>query len=154
MTNLLERIARMPVPTPPPPPVEKSAAATDEPVSKSRRIREYLEKNPEASNQEVLDGLKGFEIKYGDVANVRQQLKKKGNAAPAGKRGRPPKSKSDASPPSAAVPSATKKATVASPAPDYVDLAIIEQGVEFIRRCGDMDRALYVLDVIRRIRSV
>lgn len=121
-------------------------------LSKSHRIRNYLTEFPEATNQQVLNALEGFLVKYGDVANVRQNMKRKGAGASSGKRGRPPKSKSPAVTRDSAPPAGPTKTKGSSA--DIVDFALIDSGLQFINRCGDIDRAIQVLEAIRRIREM
>ena len=114
------------------------------PVSKSARVREFLEQHPEARNKDVAEALSGYGVRAADVANVKANLRKK--AEKAGKASKPKASKQEAP---------KKEPAAADPVIDAsIQLDLLEAGVEFVRRAGGLNEALHVLGVIRRIRSL
>lgn len=112
------------------------------PISKSARVREYLDKNPQARNKEVAVALADFGVRPADVANVKAILKKKGDS-------------NEATSPRVASTSATPSPGAASALIDAsIQLDLLEAGIEFVRQAGGVNEAQHVLGVIRRIRSL
>ena len=48
-----------------------------EKISKSKRVRDYLESNPQARNRDVVATLSEYGVTAADVSNAKAQLKKK-----------------------------------------------------------------------------
>lgn len=108
----------------------------EKPVSKSQRVRDFLEDHPDAPAKEVIDALSEYGVTVADVSNVRSKLKqnkdkKKKSAGPA---------------PSAPV---SQKA-----APAGIGIKALEAGVSFVREAGSIQSARELLLVIEEIRSI
>ncbi len=153
-------------------------AATPGNVSKSRRVRQYLEEFPDATNEQVMNALEPFAVKYSDVANARQYLKKtqdKNSAGkPASRPGRPPRQSSEAptkattkimptkAPANKRIPAPVSRPPANRPAAvptkssegDTVDFRLVQAGLDFIKQCGDLDKAEQVLRFIRLVREM
>ncbi|WP_233215305.1 hypothetical protein [Rhodopirellula bahusiensis] len=129
---------------------EKSAKPDEPTMSKSERIRRYIQAHPEARNTEIVAALEEHGIKYQDVGNVRSQEKRKAakKAAPA-KRRRPAVATPEVAPP-ASTPAVPPMAT----APDAVSMETLQAGAEFVKQAGGIDQAQAILDLIRQIQSV
>ncbi len=118
--------------------------------NKSQRIREYIAANAEASNSEVASALSQHGVNYGDVASVRNALKKQaaklaGNTdgtagTPAARRGRPPKSGT----------SVGKSKAISSPSTDG---SAVESAMRFINDAGGIEKASELLTIIRAVKS-
>jgi hypothetical protein len=120
----------------------------DAQMSKSQRVRDYLEEHPEARNKDIADALEKYGVRPADVANTKAQMKKR--EAKSGKK-KPSASKEKLS--AAAIAEAKPVATL----PEIevaVQLHLLEAGVEFVRKAGGVNEALHVIGVIRRIRTM
>lgn len=102
--------------------------------NKSKRVRDYLTTKPDAPNNEVIEALGKFGVKYHDITNVRAAMRKKEagglNGATALRRGRPPKN---------------GVAGAANFGKAY------ESGLRFVTDAGGIESALQVLQVIQMI---
>lgn len=131
----------------------KTAGQSSGSISKSERIRRYLNENPEARNRDIVGALAGFGVSAADVGNVKSQMKKRS----AGQKRQRQKSK-DIAKPAVVVAKTAPQTPDKTPALQDVNsglgLDIIEAGVDFIRRAGGMNEAQYVLNLIRQIRSM
>jgi hypothetical protein len=114
-------------------------SAKREVLSKSERIRQYLDRNPEARNKDVVDALKEFKVTPADVSNAKAQLKKKG-------------AKQKSSGKVEAKTTVPKKPEVVLDA--TINLDILDAGIEFINKAGGINEAQYALNVIKRIKSL
>ena len=118
------------------------------PVSKSARVREFLEQHPEARNRDIAEALSSFGVTAADVANVKTQLKRKQKKA-----GRMVKPNAKTKP--AAEASSTPASAPASPQLDAtIQIDLLEAGVDFIRKAGGINEAQHVLGMIRRIQQL
>jgi len=123
-------------------------AKSDAPVSKSERIRRFMEKTPAARTRDIVDALEGFGVTIADVGNVKSQLKRKAEVEAE----KAAKSKQAAA--------AAKKATPAVTSPPEISidhsikLDVLEAGIEFVRKAGGINEAQYTLSMIRRIKSL
>ena len=116
----------------------------DKPMSKSARVRQYLEEHPEARNKDVAEALAPHGVRPADVANAKAQMKRKAaKEAPAKAAATP---KSVASKPAETAAEPTIDATI--------QLDLLEAGMEFIRKAGGVNEAQHVLNIVRRIRSL
>ncbi|MFG0265073.1 MAG: hypothetical protein ACF8AM_07945 [Rhodopirellula sp. JB055] len=117
-------------------------------MSKSERIRRYIQAHPEARNTEIVAALEEHGIKYQDVGNVRSQEKRKAakKAAPS-KRRRPPTAS-----PAAATPAGPASTPTASS--NSVSMEALQAGADFVKQAGGIDQAQAILDLIRQIHSV
>lgn len=115
-------------------------AVESKPLSKSARVREYLKEHPNARNKEVAKILSQYGVRPADVANVKAILKKKAELNPV----------AQTEPPSSAPSSNAASAMIDA----SVQLDLLENGIEFVRKAGGVNEALHVLGVIRRIRSL
>jgi len=127
-------------------------AKSDAPVSKSERIRRFMEKTPAARTRDIVDALEGFGVTIADVGNVKSQLKRKAEVEAE----KAAKSKQAAT----AANAAAKKATPAVTSPPEISidhsikLDVLEAGIEFVRKAGGINEAQYTLSMIRRIKSL
>lgn len=117
----------------------------EKPISKSSRVREFLEEFPESRNKDIADALAEYGVRAADVANVKAQLKKK-----ADKKARNKATHAAAN----AAPAAAIKLAAVPDIDATIELSLLETGVEFVRKAGGINEALHVLGVIRRIRSL
>lgn len=128
-----------------------SANVSDKNPSKSRRVREYLEAQPEARNRDVVEALAEYGVTAADVSNAKAQIKRQGEA-PA-KRGRPAGSSAAAS----AAPTANAVKTVASASSSpsgSIAMNEIDAALKFVREIGSMDRAKQLLQILQEIRQI
>ncbi|MCR9207937.1 MULTISPECIES: hypothetical protein [Rhodopirellula] len=126
-----------------------SSSKSDAPaMSKSERIRRYIQAHPEARNTEIVAALEEHGIKYQDVGNVRSQEKRK-----AAKKSAPSKRRRQvtAAPEPAATPNPPSAPTPTSGA---VSMETLQAGAEFVKQAGGIDQAEAILALIRQIRSV
>ncbi len=124
-----------------------SSATKSKNLSKSKRVREYIAKNPEARNKDIADALAKYSVTAADVGNVKTQLKRKAatKGSTAGK-----------------LPTKMAAESKSSPAPKPKDVTIdatigldvLDAGIEFINKAGGLNEAQYALNVIRRIKSL
>lgn len=125
---------------------DRTTAASDKPISKSSRVRDYMKRFPEARNVDIAEALEIYGVTPPDVANVKAQLKKKAE-----------KKKAKAKPVAKAAAASSKPEAEAKPKAEVdatIQLDLLEAGVEFIRKAGGINEALHILGVVRRIRSL
>ncbi|TWU59453.1 hypothetical protein Poly51_22410 [Rubripirellula tenax] len=149
----------------------KSAGKGNPMISKSQRIRDYLEANPGARNIDVVAALSGYGVKVGDVASVKVKQRKQAGKPVAKRRGRPKgstKSKTKATKVvgddnTASLDSSTtsirsaRRSRATSPTNDsdaVVGIELLEAAVEFVRLAGGIDKAQEAMALIRRIRAL
>lgn len=140
-------------------------------ISKSQRIRDYLQANPDARNRDVADDLGAFGVKTADVANVKTQLKQRSASPKAAvnvtddaqptvptpvtqktskKTGRPKSSaakRPTSSPTRTAAPSRVSNS-------GEVGLFEVEAAIHFIEQAGGIERARQIIEMVDRIRSM
>lgn len=130
--------------------------ATEGGLSKSQRIREYISSNPDAKNKDIADALSDHGVTYGDVYNVRNQLKKAGGR-PIGKRGRKPanaktggrgKKTSKKGRPAAATRTQSVSRSITGEG-----MPAIQAGMDLLKKAGSHEEAINVLDMIQTIKS-
>jgi hypothetical protein len=119
-------------------------------MSKSQRVRDYLEQFPEARNKDIAEALSKYGVRPADVANTKAQMKKR--EAKSGKK-KTASSKEKVAAVAAAV-SQVKAPTTLPEIDASVQLHLLEAGVEFVRKAGGINEAQHILGVIRRIRSL
>ena len=125
----------------------------DKEQSKSQRVRDYLQANPDAANLDVVAALQDYGVRYGDVTSVKNQMKKKAGKAGAKGNGRTKAAKKAAgakrkSPgrPARAKSTATSTATSGG-------MPAIQAGVRFVEEAGGIKQADEILSLIRTIRQ-
>ena len=150
-------------------PTKSESATGGEKMSKSRRIREYLEAHPDARNRDVVTALEPFGVKAADVANVKAQQKQRSGAepaaaadgqpdakaAPVAKRGRPKgarKARSASATPAPAAKRTSSAARATSPA--EIGLSEVDAAIQFIEQAGGIERARQIIDLVDRIRQM
>ncbi len=127
-----------------------SNSVSDKNPSKSQRVRNYLDENPEARNRDVVDALSEYGVTAADVSNAKAQLKRKGET-PA-KRG-----KAAAAAPAAATSSSTKAAagSLAQTATGgSIAMGELEAAITFVRQIGSIDRAKQLLVIIQQVQQL
>lgn len=124
-----------------------SSPVSDKNLSKSQRVRNFLEARPDARNRDVVEALAEYGVTAADVSNAKAQLKRKGDT-PA-KRGRPA-----ASATSAAAASTSKIETSVTGAGGSIALHEIEAALTFVREIGSLDRAKQLLVIIQQIQQL
>jgi hypothetical protein len=125
-----------------------SNAVSDKNPSKSQRVRDFLEAEPEARNRDVVEALAAYGVTAADVSNAKAQLKRKGDV-PA-KRGRPAASAAPAASPAIA------KGTVSwvQAAGGSIAMNEIDAALTFVREIGSLDRAKQLLVIIQQIQQL
>ncbi|MGN6545554.1 MAG: hypothetical protein ACTHK7_10940 [Aureliella sp.] len=126
-----------------------SSAVSDKNLSKSQRVRNFLDAHPEARNRDVVEALSEYGVTAADVSNAKAQLKRKGDA-PA-KRGRPAAS---AAAPSAPASSAATSDASASASGGSIAMHEIDAALKFVREIGSLDRAKQLLVIIQQIQQL
>jgi hypothetical protein len=127
-----------------------SSAVSDKNLSKSQRVRNFLEAQPEARNRDVVEALAEYGVTAADVSNAKAQLKRKGDSNP--KRGRPAASTSAAAP--AATATKSQAGLVAAAAGGSIGMHEIEAALTFVREMGSLDRAKQLLVIIQQIQQL
>ncbi len=126
-----------------------SNSVSDKNLSKSQRVRNYLDENPEARNRDVVDALSEYGVTAADVSNAKAQLKRKGET-PA------KKGKSAAAP--AAASSVAKAAATAVAAQNgaggSIAMGELEAAITFVRQIGSLDRAKQLLVIIQQVQQL
>lgn len=126
----------------------------DKEQSKSQRVRDYLQANPDAANLDVVAALQDYGVRYGDVTSVKNQMKKKSNKVGARGNGRTKaarkatgaKRKTAGRPPAA-------KSTAAPATLTSGGMPAIQAGVRFVEEAGGIAQADEILSLIRTIRQ-
>ena len=126
-----------------------SNTVSDKNPSKSQRVRNYLDENPEARNRDVVDALSEYGVTAADVSNAKAQLKRKGET-PA-KRG-----KAAAASTAAATSASTKAAVAAAQSATGGSIAMgeLEAAITFVRQIGSIDRAKQLLVIIQQVQQL
>lgn len=120
-----------------------SSTVSDKNPSKSQRVRDYLDDQPDARNRDVVEALSEYGVTAADVSNAKAQLKRKGASS---KRGRP------AATPAPATPPKTSPATQ-SPS-GSIAMNEIDAALNFVREIGSLDRAKQLLVIIQQIQQL
>lgn len=135
---------------------EEMPEEESKPISKSQRVRDYLEANPEARNKDIAAALDSYGVSPADVANTKAQMKKR-----AAKNGHQTAllvaAGSNGSSNGAHAVAVAPVAASAASLPEIdatVQLHLLEAGVEFVRKAGGINEAQHILGVIRRIRTL
>ena len=126
-----------------------STDVSDKNPSKSQRVRNYLDENPEARNRDVVEALAEYGVTAADVSNAKAQLKRRGDA-PA-KRGRPAASAAAPAAPTVAVKGS---AVAVQAAGGSIAMNEIEAALTFVREIGSLDRAKQLLVIIQQIQQL
>jgi hypothetical protein len=105
-------------------------------ISKSQRIRDYLDDHPAAKGREILAALSQYGVKQSDIGNVKSKMKRDGVTT---------KSAS----------ASTSKATPVSSgaAPFGISFKALEAGTAFLKEAGSLNNAKELLTIIDQIRS-
>jgi hypothetical protein len=111
--------------------------------SKAKRIREYLDNNPEARNKDVVDALGTYGVTAADVANVKSHQKRSEGKTRKSSAG--PKSK-----PEVATNSSSTALTSSGPTINWREL---DAGVAFVKAAGSVQRAQHLLIIIEQIKG-
>lgn len=122
-----------------------SSTVYDKNPSKSQRVRDYLDEQPDARNRDVVEALSDYGVTAADVSNAKAQLKRKGATS---KRGRPAAA-AQAAPSSPPKPSAANQSPSGSIAMNEIDAAL-----NFVREIGSLDRAKQLLVIIQQIQQL
>jgi len=111
-------------------------------LSKAKRIREHMDKHPEARNKDIVEALDGFGVTAADVANVKSQIKRSEAKAVS----KAPSSKSKTAP----VATSSTALTSAGPTINWREL---DAGVAFVKAAGSIQRAQHLLIIIEQIKG-
>ena len=111
-------------------------------LSKAKRIREHMDKHPEARNKDIVDALEGFGVTAADVANVKSQMKRvEGKAS------------SKASTPKAKAPPVAASNTALTSTGPTINWRELDAGVAFVKAAGSIQRAQHLLIIIEQIKA-
>jgi hypothetical protein len=110
--------------------------------SKAKRIREYIDSNPEARNKDVVEALSDFGVTAADVANVKSQQKRKED--------KPRKNANAPRPANTPAKPATTSLTSNGPTINWREL---DAGVAFVKAAGSIQRAQHLLIIIEQIKA-
>jgi hypothetical protein len=110
-------------------------------MSKAKRIRNYLEDNPDARNKEVVEALSDYSVTAADVANVKSLSKRTGE---------PISTKKESS--------AKSRGNVADVVGDgtkgpTINWQELDAGVAFVKAAGSVQRAQHLLIIIEQIKA-
>ncbi len=124
-----------------------SNSVSDKNLSKSQRVRNFLDENPEARNRDVVEALSEYGVTAADVSNAKAQLKRKGDV---------PAKKGKAAAAPAASASSTKAAASAAQAAAGGAIAMgeLEAAITFVRQIGSIDRAKQLLVIIQQVQQL
>jgi hypothetical protein len=109
---------------------------SDKEISKSQRVRDYLELHPKAKGKEILSALSQYGVKQSDIGNVKSKMKKSGTTPRA----------------TATVARAPAAAPAASQA-FGISVKALETGTAFLKEAGSLNNARELLTIIDQIRS-
>lgn len=127
-----------------------SPQVSDKNLSKSQRVRLYMDENPDARNRDVVTALAEYGVTAADVSNAKAHLKRKGDV-PA-KRGRPAASAVVTATTSAPKPAAAD--TSAPAATGTIAMNELDAAVNFVRQIGSLERAKQLLVIIQQIQTL
>ncbi len=123
-------------------------SVNDKNLSKSQRVRNYLDENPDARNRDVVEALSEYGVTAADVSNAKAQLKRKGDV---------PAKKGKAAAAPAAAPAASAKAVAAAAAQTAggsIAMGELEAAITFVRQIGSLDRAKQLLVIIQQVQQL
>lgn len=132
--------------------------ASGDGISKSQRIRDYISSNPDDKNKDIADALSAYGVTYGDVSNVKNQLKKAGGR-PIGKRGRKPAAATGGGRAKKAGKRGRRPAAAAARTQNTArsitgeGMPAIQAGMDLLKKAGSHQEAINVLDMIQTIKS-
>jgi hypothetical protein len=109
---------------------------SEKPISKSKRVQQYLQEHPRARNRDVVDALKPHGVTAADVSNAKAHLKRKVARRQSV---------------SAAAATTTLEELGDS---QSISLGDLETTIEFIQRVGSIQRARQLLAIVQQIREV
>ena len=114
---------------------ERNNMAAGKDISKSQRIRDYLDAHPNAKGKEIIAELSQYGIKQTDVGNVKAKMKKDGVV------------------PKASASTAKVKATPAAVASNSFGISFpaLEVGTRFLKEAGSLANAKEILTIIDQI---
>lgn len=112
-------------------------------LSKAKRIREHMDKHPEARNKDIVDALEGFGVTAADVANVKSQMKRAEGKA----------SSKASAPKVKAAPAAAASSTALSSTGPTINWRELDAGVAFVKAAGSIQRAQHLLIIIEQIKA-
>lgn len=119
---------------------ESSSMTNEKKISKSKRIRDYIEEHAAAKPKDIVEALSQYGVTVSDVGNVRAKLKDV-------------KSERKSSDKNASSKNSSRP--VAQPsAASGINLKALEHGTMFLKEAGSLSNARELLIVIDRIRSV
>lgn len=114
---------------------ENTDMASSKNISKSQRIRDYLESHPNAKGKDILSALSQYGVKQSDIGNVKSKMKKDGVA------------------PAKPTPAAPKPAAASAVSPFGISFKALESGTVFLKEAGSLTNAKELLTIIDQIRS-
>ena len=126
-----------------------SNTVSDKNPSKSQRVRNYLDENPEARNRDVVDALSEYGVTAADVSNAKAQLKRKGETPT--KRG---KAAAAAATPAASASTKAAAAAAQSATGGSIAMGELEAAITFVRQIGSIDRAKQLLVIIQQVQQL
>ncbi len=115
---------------------ESNDMAAGKDISKSQRIRDYLDAHPNAKGKEIISALSQYGIKQTDVGNVKAKMKKDGVV---------PKASSAASAKAKAAPAAVVSSSFG------ISFPALEAGTRFLKEAGSLANAKEILTIIDQI---
>ncbi len=126
-----------------------SNSVSDKNLSKSQRVRNYLDENPEARNRDVVDALSEYGVTAADVSNAKAQLKRKGET---------PSKRGKAVSATAAIPASARSeataAAVQAAGGGSIAMGELEAAINFVRQIGSIDRARQLLVIIQQVQQL
>lgn len=114
-------------------------------LSKAKRIRAYMESNPEARNKDVVEALSSYGVTAADVANVKSLAKRTGDPIVKSSKTREPMPRTQASSSSEQKPEQAKGPNIT-----WQEL---DAGVAFVKAAGSVQRAQHLLIIIEQIKA-
>ena len=122
-------------------------SVSDKNLSKSQRVRNFLDENPEARNRDVVEALGEYGITAADVSNAKAQLKRKGET---------PSKRGKTAAPAAVASTVSKTAAAAAVSASGGSIAMgeLEAAITFVRQIGSIDRARQLLVIIQQVQQL
>lgn len=111
--------------------------------SKAKRIREYLDNNPEARNKDVVEALESYGVTAADVANVKSHQKR--TEGKVRRSAGAPKGKTE--------PVASSSSTALTSSGPTINWRELDAGVAFVKAAGSVQRAQHLLIIIEQIKG-
>jgi hypothetical protein len=113
---------------------ENNNMAAGKDVSKSQRIRDYLDSHPNAKGKEIISALSQYGVKQTDIGNVKAKMKKEGVV---------PKARSASAPKASTAAASSNSFGISFPA--------LEAGTKFLKEAGSLANAKEILTIIDQI---